>query len=46
MFFLLKAYRHDLDEYREMTESAMTDENHADAVIWKFCDLDKDPEDR
>lgn len=40
------AYRHELDEYQELTESAMNDQSHTDAVIWKFCDLDKDPEDR
>ncbi|XP_052815503.1 SPARC-like isoform X2 [Mya arenaria] len=40
------AYRHELDDYQELVENAMHDKTHADAVLWKFCDLDTDPEDR
>jgi len=43
---LLQAYRHELDDYTELVENAMNDKTHTDAVLWKFCDLDKDPEDR
>jgi len=34
------------EDYRDLLVSATEDKEHADAVIWKFCDLDKDPEDR
>ncbi|XP_052266206.1 SPARC-like isoform X2 [Dreissena polymorpha] len=40
------AYRHELDDYHDLAVSALEDKKHADAVIWEFCDLDKDPEDR
>lgn len=40
------ANREQLDEYLALLESARNDDKHADAVIWKFCDLDVDPEDR
>lgn len=36
----------ELDEYRDLLENARHDEKHADAVIWKFCDLDVHPDDR
>lgn len=40
------ANREQLDDYLDLLETARTDDKHADAVIWKFCDLDIDPEDR
>lgn len=45
---MLQAVRgyEELDEYRDLLENARNDEKHADAVIWKFCDLDIHPEDR
>lgn len=36
----------EVEDYRELLENARADESHADAVIWKFCNLDIDPEDR
>ncbi|XP_060581937.1 SPARC-like [Ruditapes philippinarum] len=36
----------ELDDYRDFLEKARHDENHAGAVIWKFCDLDVHPNDR
>lgn len=36
----------ELDNYRDFLEKARHDENHAGAVIWKFCDLDVHPNDR
>ena len=43
---ICQANREQLDEYLALLESARNDDKHADAVIWKFCDLDVDPEDR
>ncbi|KAL5018791.1 hypothetical protein ScPMuIL_004513 [Solemya velum] len=40
------ANRHMLDEYLDMLEDARRDDMHADAVLWKFCDLDNHPRDR
>lgn len=40
------ANREQLDEYLDLLKTARSDDKHADAVIWKFCDLDVDPEDR
>ena len=37
-----QANREQLDEYLEMLQTARSDDKHADAVIWKFCDLDVD----
>ncbi|XP_045213549.2 SPARC-like isoform X2 [Mercenaria mercenaria] len=36
----------EVDEYRDLLENARHDKEHADAVIWKFCDLDVHPNDR
>lgn len=48
VIFLVQAMRgyEEMDSYRDMLENARIDETHADAVLWKFCDLDVDPEDR
>lgn len=40
------AKNHEIDEYMEMFDKARHEEDHADAVIWKFCDLDTHPHDR
>ena len=45
-FYISQANREQLDEYLALLEAARNDDKHADAVIWKFCDLDVDPEDR
>ena len=46
LFYSPQANREQLDEYLEMLQTARSDDKHADAVIWKFCDLDVDPVDR
>ena len=35
-----------MNDYLDLLETARSDDKHADAVLWKFCDLDVDPEDR
>ncbi|GFO18554.1 sparc protein [Plakobranchus ocellatus] len=48
MFVIMEAMaqRAGLGEYQEMVTEAAQNERHAHAVIWKFCDLDSDPQDR
>lgn len=40
------ANRQELDDYLDLVEAATHDDTHADAVLWKFCDLDVHPTDR
>lgn len=40
------ANRAQIGDYGNLLETAKEDDYHSDAVIWKFCDLDKDPQDR
>ncbi|XP_059168006.1 SPARC-like [Physella acuta] len=40
------AERASLGEYQALLDEAMKDESHAYASVWKFCDLDVDPQDR
>ncbi|CAL1529727.1 unnamed protein product [Lymnaea stagnalis] len=40
------ARRAAIGEYQDLLKAAAKDETRAYAVIWKFCDLDTDPQDR
>ncbi|XP_025100196.1 SPARC-like [Pomacea canaliculata] len=40
------AQRAEIPDYLELLEEARHEANHSHAVIWKFCDLDVDPQDR
>ncbi|ESP03836.1 hypothetical protein LOTGIDRAFT_109908, partial [Lottia gigantea] len=48
LFIVMKqlAAREELHEYLDLLESAKSDANHTDALVWKFCDLDQNPQDR
>lgn len=36
----------EMPNYAELLEKARAEPNHTHAVLWKFCDLDVDPQDR
>lgn len=40
------ARRNELGDYIPLLKNANADDHHTDAVIWKFCDLDVQPQDR
>ena len=42
----MQAQKAEMNNYLDLLEMARHEANHTHAVLWKFCDLDVQPQDR